>query len=218
MLLEDLRKCYDAVLSMDIVAAEPAPVDEVAVADTPHVPIVHAHTPELQETAAPVSVAEEVQPVEPELEQTDNEPETEVKAEVPAEAPVHVSEAPVAAETKEEQPAPRPLLGKPDAKPNNESILAGKLNRKPITDLSSGIPLNEKFGIIRNLFSGNASDFGDAVLKLNNSKSAAELKHYFQLLTQRRDWDMENESYQIFLGYVERKAGSLQTSEADTDH
>lgn len=121
-------------------------------------------------------------------------------------------------EERGSEPAQRSLVGKPEGKPNNEAILAGKLNRKPISDLSSGIPLNEKFGIIRNLFAGNASDFGDAVLKLNNSKSAAELKHYFQLLTQRRDWDMESEGYQLFLGYVERKAGSLQPSEADTDH
>lgn len=184
-------------------------------------PIEDTYTTQPQETASPAPVAEEVQHIEAEAEQIETvqaESEQEDETEQPVEVSTHLSETPAEAKAEENRPAQQPLMGKPDAKPNNESILAGKFNRKPITDLSSGIPLNEKFGIIRNLFSGNASDFGDAVLKLNNSKSAAELKHYFQLLTQRRDWDMESESYQIFLGYVERKVGSLQPSDADTDH
>jgi hypothetical protein len=102
-------------------------------------------------------------------------------------------------------------------KSNDDTILAGKLNRKPVSDLRSAIPLNEKFGIIRNLFGGNASDFGDAVLKLNNSRSPEELKHYFQLLTQRKGWDMESESYQIFLDYVDRRSSSISASDANTD-
>jgi hypothetical protein len=103
-----------------------------------------------------------------------------------------------------------PRLAVKAEKENNEAILAGKLNNKPIADLRSGIPLNEKFGIIRNLFAGNASDFGDAVLKLNSFENVNELKQHFQFLTQRKDWDMESESYQIFLSYVERKAGTLE--------
>jgi hypothetical protein len=216
LLLDELRKCYDAALSMEVAAADVAPVVETPV--TP-APIEVAVTPQtlVEKPAAGPAASQEEAAIEPEGPQhTVREiiAETKLQEQTSAKVP----ETPIVETVSAELPASRPLLGKPDAKPNNESILAGKLNRKPITDLSSGIPLNEKFGIIRNLFSGNASDFGDAVLKLNNSKSAAELKHYFQLLTQRRDWDMESESYQIFLGYVERKAGSLQPSEADSDH
>jgi len=87
----------------------------------------------------------------------------------------------------------------------DKNILAGKLNLPPLEDLRSGIPLNEKFGIIQNLFNGNASDFGDAVLKLNNSNSAEEMQHYLNLLKQRLGWNVENESYIAFAGYVERR-------------
>ena len=77
--------------------------------------------------------------------------------------------------------------------------------------------MNEKFGIIRNLFKGNASDFGDAVLKLNNAPSAKELSHYLDLLKQRFEWDERDEAYQNFVGYVERKKLTLQPSNADSD-
>ncbi|MBL4585725.1 MAG: hypothetical protein JKX84_01505, partial [Flavobacteriales bacterium] len=88
---------------------------------------------------------------------------------------------------------------------SDKNILAGKLNQKPLEDLRTGIPLNEKFGMIRNLFSGNASDFGDAVLKLNNAASSEEMAHYLGLLKQRFSWDAESESYIAFAGYVERR-------------
>lgn len=100
---------------------------------------------------------------------------------------------------------------------SDKNILAGKLNRTPLGDLRSGIPLNEKFGIIQNLFKGNASDFGDAVLKLNNSDSPKEMGHYLNLLKQRLGWDEENESYIAFAGYVERRMMSSETSSADSD-
>jgi hypothetical protein len=99
----------------------------------------------------------------------------------------------------------------------DKNILAGKLNRSPLNDLRTGIPLNEKFGIIRNLFNGNASDYGDAVLKLNNAASAKEMNHYFNLLSQRFEWDLENESYRMFAAYVERRTMAFQPSNAEAD-
>lgn len=207
LLLQALRQCYDEALQIPL-AVEP----------------VELPTQKKPEAAVPVV----------------NEPESQV-----AEVSEHIA-APVAAkatasvdevipeagtpfpEAVEDAAAPLPLAMHASAqkshtdvkaeRPNDDTILAGKLNRKPIADLQSGIPLNEKFGIIRNLFAGNASDFGDAVLKLNNSRSPEELKHYFQLLTQRRGWDMEQESYQVFLDYVDRKASALAMSDTHTDH
>jgi len=209
LLLQALRECYDEVLQMPLTAAT-----------------VHAPARKEPETVAPL-MAEPVAEVQ--------EEPVHVPAPVVARAPEPVVEvrpevaAPEAepVETKP-SPAPTPPVAHASAenshtavkteRANNDAILAGKLNRKPIADLQSGIPLNEKFGIIRNLFAGNASDFGDAVLKLNNSRSPEELKHYFQLLTQRRGWDMEQESYQVFLDYVDRKASTLAVSDTHTDH
>jgi hypothetical protein len=198
LLLQALRQCYDEVLQMPLPAAT-----------------VNAPVRKEPETVAPV-VAEPVAEVQ------------EEPAQIPEPVVVSTPEPVVEAKPEVSAPAPTPPVAQASAenshtavkaeRANNDAILAGKLNRKPVADLQSGIPLNEKFGIIRNLFAGNASDFGDAVLKLNNSRSAEELKHYFQLLTQRRGWDMEQESYQVFLDYVDRKASTLTGSDAHSDH
>jgi hypothetical protein len=111
------------------------------------------------------------------------------------------------------------LIGKDeqDTKASDKKILAGQFNKEPLADLRSGIPLNEKFGIIRTLFKGNASDFGDAVLKLNNAVNTKEMKHYLELLSQRFEWDVTSEAYTNFMGYVDRKMMSLESSNTNAD-
>ena len=112
-----------------------------------------------------------------------------------------------------------PLIGKDEAdtKASDKKILAGQFNKEPLSDLRSGIPLNEKFGIIRNLFKGNASDFGDAVLKLNNAANSEEMAHYLELLSQRFEWDLNSEAYTNFSGYVSRKMMTLEPSNSDAN-
>ena len=98
---------------------------------------------------------------------------------------------------------------------SDEGTLAGKLNQKPITDLRSGIPLNEKFGFIQNLFQNNASDYGDAILKMNNANDQDEALSYFNKLTERKAWDMENAQVKSLRSYIERR--HLMASEANAD-
>jgi len=217
LLLQALRECYDEVLQMPL----PAATVNAPVRKEPELvaPVVAEPVAEVKEEPAQTPAPVAKVPEEP-VEVRTPEPIVETKPEVPAPAPAPAEAKPT--------PAPTPTVAQASTenshtavkaeRANNDAILAGKLNRKPVADLQSGIPLNEKFGIIRNLFAGNASDFGDAVLKLNNSRSAEELKHYFQLLTQRRGWDMEQESYQVFLDYVDRKASTLAVSDPHTDH
>lgn len=208
MLLEELRRCYDMVLTMPLTVEKP--VVEAAKA-TPQ--------PAVEAARAPHSVAYPLEPAQPEIPIVAPIVETATAAmnaqveEEPAQVKTTALPEPPKIEVgvpKPELVESAPRLAVKAEKENNEAILAGKLNNKPIADLRSGIPLNEKFGIIRNLFAGNASDFGDAVLKLNSFENVNELKQHFQFLTQRKDWDMESESYQIFLSYVERKAGTLE--------
>lgn len=201
-LLAEVRAFYDVVKAAELQTAQLPIVEEVT---TPE-PV--AETP-----------AEPVAEVEPEPEpEVVPEPIAEVKEETvePTPEPVAVAEVP-----KVETPAPKrePLIGKADgnAEGDDRNILAGKLNHKPLEDLRSGIPLNEKFGIIRSLFKGNASDFGDAVLKLNNAASSEEMEHYLTLLGQRFGWDQESEAYRSFYVYVERKMMTLQPSDANSN-
>ncbi|MCF8257177.1 MAG: hypothetical protein K9J06_06470 [Flavobacteriales bacterium] len=204
LLLGELRQCYDVVLGMSLPVGQPVAIEAPAPAPVKETPMAAAEVP-MQ--AAPVEEAPIAQPVA-------------ATVATPVAEERHIPEV-----RKTVAPAiPKEPVAKENAhtavkveKANDLNILAGRLNNKPISDLQSGIPLNEKFGIIRNLFAGNASDFGDAVIKLNNSRSAEELVHYFELLAQRRNWDSENESYQVLLGFVERRAATLGVSDADPD-
>lgn len=211
-LLSDLRDLYDAVKNLDVTAVVESVSDT-----TVEEPKVEEQPEEPEPQAAPVPVAETVQEeIEPEQEKPMIEPAVEVveapEAETFEQPMTEVTEAPVAEK--------KPLIGNEEkaGKSTDEKILAGQLSRKPLEDLRTGIPLNEKFGIIRGLFKGNASDFGDAVLKLNNAVSTTEMKHYLDLLQQRFGWDVESEAYATFSVYVERKMLTLQTSDANADH
>ena len=211
LLLEELRSCYAMVLTMPLTAEtsvaeapKPAPspvVESVAAPSAVEIPITTLEPePNPEPTTAPIAA--------PVVEETPTEADIPETAQpfIPVSQPSITETAPMPMARAEE---PAPLPAAKSEKENNDSILAGKLNNKPIADLRSGIPLNEKFGIIRNLFAGNASDFGDAVLKLNSFETASELKQHFQFLTQRKNWDIESESYQVFQSYLERKASTL---------
>ncbi len=223
-LLAEVRAFYDVVKGAGLKAATKAP-EPVAVAQevVAPAPVVEAKPAPQEKKPEPVTekvVAPEVQ-TEPDPVVEAPKPVAEASAkpvEQPIAAPEPVMEKPVA----EEKPKAKkePMIGKevPASKTADKKILAGKFNQEPLADLRSGIPLNEKFGIIRNLFKGNASDFGDAVLKLNNAASTKEMMHYIDLLKQRFEWDDRTEAYQNFMGYVERKMLTLQPSNADTDH
>jgi hypothetical protein len=236
-LLAEVRAFYDAVKNTELKAvakapkAAPAAKQVVApesimqpkayqqektpepVAETPVEPVVEKAPAPVAEVPAPVAevpapVAEIPEPVAEAPKKVVEEPVAEAKP---------VIETPIA----EEKPKAKkePMIGKaePVSKTADKKILAGKFNQEPLADLRSGIPLNEKFGIIRNLFKGNASDFGDAVLKLNNAANTKEMMHYIELLTQRFEWDNRTEAYQSFMGYVERKMLTLKPSNADAD-
>lgn len=98
---------------------------------------------------------------------------------------------------------------------SDEGTLASKLNQKPISDLRSGVPLNEKFGFIQNLFQNNASDYGDAIMKMNNSEEQEEALAYFDKLAGRKNWDVENPQVKTLRSYIERR--HLIVSEANAD-
>ncbi|MGB0916733.1 MAG: hypothetical protein ACPGU4_04025 [Flavobacteriales bacterium] len=189
-LLADVRAFYDEVKALKVEAKKVEPKKAPAPAPKP----VEVAKPEPVVEVAPEPVKETVE---------------EAKAEVAEKAPEPVAEATV--EKEEPKPVKEPMIAEAKAEEgeSDEKILAGQFNNTPLKDLRSGIPLNEKFGIIRNLFKGNASDFGDAVLKLNNAANGEEISHYMDLLSQRFGWDTEAEAYKNFSGYVERKKLTL---------
>ena len=139
-----------------------------------------------------------------------------IKKNAPKPKPVSEStQVPAAkAESKPKPAIVESTVAEPET-PTDEGTLAGKLNQKPIADLRSGIPLNEKFGFIRNLFANNASDYADAILKLNNFETAEQAIGYVAKLTDRKSWDVEDPYVKNFRSYVERR--HLVASEANAD-
>ena len=198
-LLAEVRTFYDVVKNI----SEKATTKPQKAA--PVIKEVPTPKPIIEAVKQPEPVVEKV--VEPIIEKV-AEPLSEVKP---------VVETPKA----DEKPKAKkePLIGKDetDTKASDKKILAGQFNKEPLSDLRSGIPLNEKFGIIRNLFKGNASDFGDAVLKLNNAANSKEMAHYLELLSQRFEWDLDSEAYTNFSGYVSRKMMTLEPSSTNAD-
>lgn len=164
--------------------------------------------------------------VERELEEPKQEPKKEkVEPVVEEKGPVLDPEATIEELHKQAESEPEVVevpkkkvekAPREDTNPD-KNILAGKLNSTPLEDLSTAIPLNEKFGIIRNLFQGNATDFADAVLRLNRSKSGDEMRNYLEQLSQRFGWDDESEAYNTFTGYVERKILAVTASNANSN-
>ena len=212
-LLADLRNLYDSVKVAEV------DVNPIRVAEAKPEPVK-----ESPKKAEPAAVVEPVVEIPAKKE----EPVVElpvVKEEAAAEEIVvepvaeKVTKEPKAMPTAEPVASKKPLIGKEEARTEmaDQNTLGGQLNRKPLEDLRSGIPLNEKFGIIRGLFKGNASDFGDAVLKLNNAVNVTEMTHYLNLLQQRFGWDVESEAYKNFYTYIERKMLTLQPLNANTD-
>lgn len=172
---------------------------------------------DLYDQALELETVQYVQPTENASEPAKTVEEKPV-AETPKPAVKTVPE--VVAETPEPQKAnPEPaVVETPVAEvevPSDEGTLAGKLNQKPISDLRSGIPLNEKFGFIRNLFANNASDYADAILKLNDMESQEQATEYVEKLATRNAWDGEESIVKTFRAYVERR--HLAVSEANAD-
>lgn len=202
-LLEELRRAYDSLIGLELNASptleqqSKEPEDSV-VREKVKKPTQDTAPPEDARTPGKVetSTEEATEPLQPEPQATPIEDEVDTSEE-PQRAASSAQET-----TEQEEP----------------NTLADKFNRTPLEDLRSGIPLNEKFGIIRNLFDGNASDFGDAIIKLNNAANEGEMRHYLELLVQRFEWETEdNPSYQVLLTYVERRILAMEEAGSNTD-
>lgn len=92
-------------------------------------------------------------------------------------------------------------------------ILADKL-QKPIADLRTGIPLNEKFGLIKTLFDNNSTEYQDAILHLGRCANRAELFYHFDEIARQRQWNLEDSLYLQLREYIERRAVYLDLTTA----
>lgn len=115
---------------------------------------------------------------------------------------------------------PDPVTQSMAAAPNQprsdeaEPRILGERLSKPIADLRTGIPLNEKFGLIKNLFGNNASEFQDAILHLNRCADARTLMIHLEEMRVMGNWDPEDPYYLQLQGFVERKGAYLDAGQS----
>lgn len=128
-----------------------------------------------------------------------HQPKVEQQPEPPVVAEVKVVPPPTA------QRVPNVAAPIAKAEPQPSPILADKL-QKPISDLRTGIPLNEKFGLIKNLFDNNSTEYQDAILHLGRCANRAELLYHFDEISRQRKWNIEEAQYLQFREYIERRA------------
>lgn len=84
--------------------------------------------------------------------------------------------------------------------------VASELEKKPITDLSAAIGINEKFLFINELFGGSTEDYNDSLDHLNKCKDHAEAGTFINdNLKEKYHWDEENNAVSVFLDLVERR-------------
>ena len=92
------------------------------------------------------------------------------------------------------------------AKQQTVKNLSDKLKLSPITDLRTGISLNQKLSFIKQLFSGDDSEYKKVVTLLNNSKNFTEAKYYIQNeIEPKHGWNEGNPLVEEFMELVYRK-------------
>lgn len=127
-------------------------------------------------------------------------PEVARSIEIPAvvaEAPAPVS---VSAAAPAQSNARSSIFG------GEEVRLAERLQKSPIEDLRSAIPLNLKFLFINDLFKQNAEAFQTAIEKINQSDDLEEAMIYIKSnLISTYGWSIEDKNVEQFLDLVERR-------------
>ena len=84
----------------------------------------------------------------------------------------------------------------------NDSNNATIIQFSPISDVKSAISINERIGIISDIFSGDNNKFNDCLDKINNTE---DINTVISELTNIADWDMENHNHKMFLEIIYRK-------------
>ena len=85
------------------------------------------------------------------------------------------------------------------------SDLSSKLQTVPLSSISSGIGLNDKFLYIRELFKGDNDSYANAIQHLDAADSLANALDFIHL---HFDWDEKNETAQKFINLLYRRHGS----------
>ena len=91
------------------------------------------------------------------------------------------------------------------AQKNTGSDLSSKLQTAPLSSISSGIGLNDKFLYIRELFKGDNVLYNTTIQHLD---AADSLENALDFIRLHFDWDGKNETTQKFINLIHRRYGA----------
>ncbi len=86
-----------------------------------------------------------------------------------------------------------------------DTSLAARLQKKPITDLTTAIGINDKFLLLNELFSGSMEKYNRSIKALNNFTTYLGAMTYMSELQIEFQWDCESEAYKKLNDLVERR-------------
>lgn len=118
-----------------------------------------------------------------------------------------IKEEPVISEEKKAEVLKEEGKSINDSFSNQQEVesLAQKLGKKPITDLSEAIGLNQKFLFMNDLFEGENNLYKEAIKTLNSFSSYFEADEYINVLSSRHSWDSTSRTVKDFIELVERR-------------
>lgn len=120
---------------------------------------------------------------------------------------------PIAAEpqsTPEPEPvAPQPVAERPALNQQfstEQQTVGEKLQRRPISDLTKAVGINQKYLLMNDLFEGENVAYNEAINRLNNFASGHEAIQYVNKeLAPKYGWDTEDHAVRSFVDLVERR-------------
>ncbi len=86
-----------------------------------------------------------------------------------------------------------------------DNSLAARLQKKPVTDLTTAIGINDKFLLLNELFSGSMEKYNKSIRALNNFSTYLGAKTYMSELQIEFQWDCDSEAYKKLDNLVERR-------------
>ncbi|MBR3914667.1 MAG: hypothetical protein IKJ64_02985 [Bacteroidales bacterium] len=93
-----------------------------------------------------------------------------------------------------------------------DTSLAARLQKKPITDLTTAIGINDKFLLLNELFGGSMEKYNRSIKALNNFTTHLGAVTYMSELQIEFQWDCESEAYKKLSDLVERRFISIHNS------
>lgn len=85
-----------------------------------------------------------------------------------------------------------------------KDVVGGRLLFQPISDLTTGISLNDKFSLITELFKNNQSQYDEAIARINKAVNLDEANWILQKY-HTPEWDQKEEALTRMKGFIKRR-------------